>query len=300
MFKIEIDYSPAYELITSLYTYLQTTELKITEVGVAWHKSVKELIDPNFQTVLKDKKLEVLHRLSLLVWQCKEDRSAKGFIDWLEKLSPSEVYTYLVPWVEKLPKNMNEIHLLLIEILKNWNEQYFSKIDSVILDALKMDVDQKRGIVAEFNPTDFVENCTNGIRIESPKIEKILLIPQYHNSPHSIVDYYDGIVTCSYPVDIEDGDLFLKKNVSRQIRALSDRTRVQILKFLYTEARTFSDIQKLTGLVKSNVNYHLKLLRTAGLIRAHHNSQRVEKYSLREEALKEMNQGLFNYIEGVE
>lgn len=298
MYKVEIDYSPVYELITSLYTYLDSTGRQINELGNKWVKEVEKILDPKFVEELKDQKLEVLHRLNLLVWQCPQKDSVDHFLDWLEDLPSSDVYMLLVPWVQHIPKDMLEIHTYFISLLRKWNQQYFRHLRPEILETLKKDAQQKEKLVTLKDPVDLVETSTNGIKIVSSNVNKLILIPQYHHSPFSVTDYYDGLITCLYPVDVEDSIYSLPKKIGRKIKSLSDEKRIHILRCLHEQPYTFSEIKQFTGLSKSNTHYHLKLLRTAGFIRAHHNSERVEYYSLRVEAMTHMYDVLTSYIKG--
>lgn len=298
MYKVEIDYSPVYELITSLYTYLDSTGRQINELGNKWVKDVQKNLDPEFVEELKDQNLEVLHRLNLLVWQCPKKDTIDHFLAWLEELPSSEVYMLLVPWVQHIPRDMIEIHTYFVSLLRKWSQQYFRHLQPEILETLRRDAQQKEKLITKMDPVELVEMSTNGIQIVSPHVKKLLLIPQYHQSPFSVTDYYDGLITCLYPVDVNDSDSSLPKKIGRQLKSLSDDKRLQILRYLHAKPRTFSEIQQFTRLSKSNTHYHIKLLRTSGLIRAYHNSVRVESYSLREGTITHLHDVLTNYVKG--
>jgi DNA-binding transcriptional ArsR family regulator len=297
LYKIEIDYSPAYELITSLYTYLDSSNRQISELGTKWVKQVEKSINADFANELKDQKLEVLHRLSLLVWQCPHKETITGFLYWLEQLPSEKVYELLVPWVQQISKDMIQIQTYFVSLLRRWNEQYFCHLSEDILEMLQKDALKKTVLASQIDPVDLVEQCTNGMHIMAENVDTLLLVPQFHQSPFSVIDYFDGLITCLYPVDQE-----LKgeppKKLERQMKSLADERRLKILRYLQEKPRTFSEIQQFTGLAKGNVHYHIKLLRTAGFIRAHHNSKRVEKYSLRDESLVQLQDVLFRYVKG--
>lgn len=297
MYEIEIEFSPVYELITSLYTYLDPTGMKITDLSNTWVKEVNKTLEPWLIDELREKKLEVLHRLNLLVWRCPGDKSIRHFIDWLEQSSHHDIYAYLTPWVESIPMDSLQVHKQIVKLLKCWHNQYFSRFDENMIKLLEQDAEHKKSIVNHMDPISFVEYCTNGIRIEAADIQRVILVPQYHFSPFSITDFYNGVVTCLYPVEINTENL-ISRRLIRQAKSLADMKRVEILKFLQQGPKTFMEIHKFSGLVKSNLHYHLSLLRTSGLIRAHHTSQRVSGYSLREEELSRMHKGFASYIKG--
>ncbi|PLS15859.1 ArsR family transcriptional regulator [Bacillus sp. M6-12] len=298
MYEVEVDYAPAYEFITSLYFYINKDRLKIYELGTAWKKEIDQKLTPVFKEALKDKRMEVIHRLSLLVPKCPGDRTPETFISWFRGLSPSEMYDCMLPWVREIPKDMFVLHEHFAYLFNEWNEQYFQHIDPLILNLLKQDAKEKRELLINTAPADLVEQSTNGIRIESERVQKLLLVPQYHYAPSSVIDYYEGFITCLYPIENTSSSPFISKRAIHYFSSLSDENRVLILKSLYGSKRTFKELIEITGLAKSNLHYHLAMLRTAGLIRALHSSERVESYSLRLDTASEMQQKFLSYLKG--
>lgn len=300
MYKIEVDYAPAYEFITSLYYYVNKDRLKIYELGSDWKKEVDKKLQPAFKEALKDKRMEILHRFSLLIHKCPGERTPENFITWFEKLSTAEMYDCMRPWVDVIPMDMFDLHEHFVYLFNEWNEQYFKHIDTSILESLEKDANEKRELIKNMNSVDIVELSTNGIRIESENIQKLLLVPQYHYAPLSVIDYYKGFVTCLYPIELERNSLFISKKILHYFNSLSDENRILILKSLYTKPRTFKELSEITQLAKSNLHYHLGMLRCAGLIRAHHSSERVINFSLRLEPVSTMQERLLSYIKGNE
>ncbi|WP_232698696.1 ArsR/SmtB family transcription factor [Brevibacillus daliensis] len=298
MYTIKVDYSPVYEFLTSLYFYVNKDRLKIYELGSGWKKEVDKKLKPAFKEALQDKRMEVLHRFSLLVHKCPGERTPENFISWFKGMSPSEMYDCMRPWVEDIPTGMIELQEHFVYLFQEWNEQYFKQLAPSILEALEKDAADKRALLQKMNPVDLVERSTNGVRIESDQIQELLLIPQYHYSPSSVIDYYKGFVTCLYPIELDDHSHFISKRTLHSFTSLSDENRVLILKSLHVRVLTFTELLDITGLAKSNLHYHLGMLRSAGLIRAHHSSERVINYSLRMESLSTMHDRLLSYIKG--
>lgn len=298
MYKIEVDYAPAYELITSLYYYINKDRLKIYELGSDWKKDVDKRLDHVLKETLKNHRLEVLHRINLLVHKCPLERTPEGFIQWFKELSPVEMYNAMLPWVQTVPKNMVDLHEQFVYLFTEWNEQYFKHLPSSFLETLKRDAQEKQRLAETMNPVDLVEYCTNGIRIEAERVQKILLVPQYHYAPSSVIDYYEGYITCLYPVELEGESPYISQRTIHLFSSLSDQNRIYILKKLYEKPCSFKELVEFTQLTKSNLHYHLAMLRSAGLIRAHHSSERVESYSLRLGALSTLEDKLLSYIRG--
>ena len=282
-YTVEIDTAPAYELITSLYAYIYKTSWKNTDSLKQWSKTVQARLEPSFQQELEDERWEVLHRLSLLVHLCPGRRTPEEFIDWLSVLPTGEIYERLVPWVQKFDKDLGEVRDRAVYLLSKWNVQYFRHVPQANQTYLEQDAQQKRELAKRLLPHELIEQATNGLFLSAnPKIQRVILIPQYHYAPYTIADFYHGLMTCKYSVDLPAAENAPSPALTRVLRALSDEKRVAMLKYLQARPRTFSELVRFTGLVKSNVYYHLMTLRIAGLVRAHYSGgERVEAYSLR-------------------
>jgi len=57
------------------------------------------------------------------------------------------------------------------------------------------------------------------------------------------------------------------KRLSRHFKLLSEPNRLKILCSLGLECRPVSDVIKATGMSQTNVSFHLRILREAGLVR---------------------------------
>jgi DNA-binding transcriptional ArsR family regulator len=71
--------------------------------------------------------------------------------------------------------------------------------------------------------------------------------------------------------------------------AMSDVTRLSILEFLSQRERYVTELQKIVLVPQSTISYHLKVLREAGLVRAHREGRR-KYFGLRTDTLEWMSQ----------
>jgi ArsR family transcriptional regulator, arsenate/arsenite/antimonite-responsive transcriptional repressor len=76
-------------------------------------------------------------------------------------------------------------------------------------------------------------------------------------------------------------------HVGQWFHAISDHTRMTILEFLSQRERCVSELQKCLGAGQSDISYHLKVLREAGLVTARRES-RWRYYALRPDTLAHM------------
>jgi DNA-binding transcriptional ArsR family regulator len=284
-YSIRIEWSAAYECIISLYAYIYEKERKHLQLGVSWKEETKQQLPTAFAQELEDERWEVLHRLVLLVAQAPEKKSVADFLGWLEKLPPGEIYELLAPWVETIPLNLGEIRDHSVSLLARWNEHYFSRISPAIVTSLERSAEEMTELAGKMTAIELIDHASNGIWIEPmPDLQEVVLIPQYHCAPTSVLDFYRGLATCLYPVrDAGQTEPQPLLELLPLAQCLADEKRLHILRCLAEKKSTLGELQEQVSLAKSTVHHHVTALRRAGLIRAHYNgSTTIAAYSLRE------------------
>ncbi|WP_434749873.1 ArsR/SmtB family transcription factor [Paenibacillus amylolyticus] len=121
------------------------------------------------------------------------------------------------------------------------------------------------------------EDATQGRRIYPTfKLKKVILIPQYHARPFVTSTIFNEVIFTNYACDImptEPGRPDPK--LLRLTRALSDETRLVILRLLAGKQLSFSEIVREVKLSKSTIHYHLIFLRAAGLVLVHYDHKKI-------------------------
>jgi DNA-binding transcriptional ArsR family regulator len=209
----------------------------------------------------------------------------------------------LAPWVDSIPLNLGEIRDHSLSLLNRWNEHYFSKLEPSIMKRLEQNARQLAAQIGDKTPMDLVDQATNGIWIEPmADLQEVVLIPQYHCAPTSVLDFYRGLATCLYPV----GDAARERRepllaLLPQAQCLADEKRLLLLRLLAQKPRTLTELQQHIGLAKSTVHHHVTALRRAGLIRAHYvGTTTVSYYSLRDSFIERLPQLLRAFLESGE
>ncbi|WP_134687518.1 ArsR/SmtB family transcription factor [Brevibacillus migulae] len=268
-YSIKIEYSPAYELVLSFYHYIYHRHMKAPRLDGQWRALVEQRLPASFAQELQDERWEVLHRMVLLISQCPKKTTVEDFLHWLEKLPPGEIYERLAPWVETIPLNLGEIRDRSLYLLSEWNLHYFRSLDAEILLQLEGE-GQKWGKEALVRSSvDLIEEVTNGMRIEpSAQLDTIIVVPQYHCAPATILDFFRGVATCLFPVP-EVGSEHSMAGIKLVAQCLADDKRLEILQLLTQGPHSLIELHKKLGLAKSTVHHHITALRRAGMIRAH-------------------------------
>jgi DNA-binding transcriptional ArsR family regulator len=218
-------------------------------------------------------------------------------MDSLESLSTGELFDIASQFHMSVPSNLSSLRNQTLEVLREWNSQYFSQVNPIIIDELISEAEERRVLLDGTNDKVVYEDATQGMRIyPTSKLKKVILIPQYHARPFVTSTILDEVIFTNYACDImptEPGRPDPK--LLRLTRALSDETRLVILRQLAGKQLSFSEIVREVKLSKSTIHYHLIFLRAAGLVLVHYDHKNTE-YSLRLEALNKLPQQIDDYF----
>jgi DNA-binding transcriptional ArsR family regulator len=183
----------------------------------------------------------------------------------------ARVAPYVLEGRAPLPRDLSAVRDRYVRVLAAWDEQYFQLVDPAILRGLEADAASRQAHVGTMAPETLVEAATCGVHfVPQPGPELVLLVPQYHYHPWNVFQDYRGLRVIQYPADAlpaVPGEP--PPDLLRLTRALSDESRLRILRFLATGPRSFTDVVQFMGLAKSTVHHHMVVLRAAGLVRVH-------------------------------
>ena len=137
--SLDIDWAPAYELIVSLIVFTDAKNQKETDLGPAWVRRTRQKLPQVFHDQLarvaaqlsKDDKRDKPSKHHLhgdlyfhLIRDCPVERDAASFVDWLESLTPGELYERVAPhWPESmpLPRDLGALRDQHAPLLRLWN-----------------------------------------------------------------------------------------------------------------------------------------------------------------------------------
>jgi DNA-binding transcriptional ArsR family regulator len=298
-----VDWAPAYELLVSVKAYVSRPEQKILELGAGWARGVRQQLQPQLAADLASADaLADVHVPDLLIQQCPGDRDIAGYLHWLGALPVGELYERLAPYALEgrapLPRDLGAVRDRYVRLLVAWHEQYFRLVDPAILSGLAADAAAKHALVGTMAPEALVEAATCGVHfMPRPGPELVLLVPQYHFRPWNLFQDYRGLRRIQYPADAlpaVPGEP--PPGLLRLTRALSDESRLRILRFLAAGPRSFTEVVQFMGLAKSTVHHHMVVLRAAGLVRVHDCGD-MTTYSLRPSAVDELGDRLHAFLQ---
>jgi DNA-binding transcriptional ArsR family regulator len=245
--------------------------------------------------------------LTVLVLACPGQRDVPSFLDWFAQLTPGATYEALAPHVPEpgpqLPRDFVAWRDFVLDMLGVWQSAYFRHVDPDILDGLRREADALRSRINETDrPEHLLQQVTNGIVVEaSAELHRVTLVPQYHHRPYNHHTVLQGGPLILYPFDaIPSPPDLPPPSLIRLTHALSDDSRLRILRFLARGPCTLTEAARFAGLSQPTVHHHLTQLRAAGLVRVHFALSGPSRYSLRPHALEQLSTQLGAYLEVAE
>ncbi|GGH09281.1 winged helix-turn-helix domain-containing protein [Paenibacillus segetis] len=301
-YQVEVEFHPIHELMNSVHTFLCKKSYKKIELGPIWVKETESKLNTKLLARLEETELNNDWKMIyLLIHLCPNKESIESVLGWIEGLSVGEIYEAFSGYMKTIPSNINDYRKRIVELLSEWNHQYFSRCNPAIMDALQKHAEDKKSELARSltNTSEFVNTTTNGFNfVPVEDLEKVVLVPQYHFQPANIVYAYGKLTLCQYSARISLGaEHDISPYMYRTIRSLGEKSRLKILQSLHSERKTFTEIVRNVGISKGIVHDHIFNLRCSGLLHAYIEGENVTSYSLRLEGITTMNQEILDYLQ---
>lgn len=298
-FRVHFDHSPVYELILSFMIYSRRKWTRNLDIGNAWLKTVDETASPKFRTDSGKFGEDTFDYLFLLTYLSPDNKEIPKFLQWLEAQSPGQLYELLSSQTAgSLPSDLGETMEEAGRLLSLWNEMYFSRVDRQWLEIAGSDAAQRQASHSVSDPMKLIEAATGGVVPEADGLLDIVLAPVVHFRPLNTYALYKTLGIILYPVDPPEPGDNPPVQLMRVTRALSDESRIRILRYLAPAPRSFTEVVAHTKLSKGTIHHHMMALRAAGLIRTHINrgQQSHERFSIRPDGVSEFTALLRDYV----
>ena len=223
------------------------------------------------------------------------DAVANGDLETIEKLAAQEhTCDGLVALMKTEPVETQRQIIDTITAMEDVLEPAISDL----LPGLRRDADEKRALARTMEPTALVESATNGVTFKmQPQITGVLLIPSKIIRPWTVIMDHAGIAMFAYSVADEHllADPDAPPNYLVDLyKALGDERRLRILAMLSEGDAALMEIAERVDLAKSTAHHHLRILRSAGLVRVTVGDTKT--YSLRRSQLPEVGRMLDAYL----
>lgn len=336
--RIEVDPSPAYELLFELFALDNPEDSAQYAGGEEWLNQQRGRLPSDFLRDLADLRTsgEIWLVLLGLVYDTPAPKTVEAFLEHLRSLAPEQFRAHLLNnawftkersiapevieraasgdadayqqiceaadgcscgpgWANLLVKPADEAKATIIDMLERYAAKAFDPEVSKLLDR---DARAKRVLAASLSPAELVERATNGITFASEEgIDAVILVPSVVIRPFVVITDHTAGRIFGYSVSEE----FLTADEDAPpswlvdfYKALGDEKRLRILTILAQGDTTLAALVERLDLAKSTVHHHLRLLRTAGLVRVTIGEEHT--YSLRAQALPQAGPLLETYL----
>ncbi|RLQ94349.1 ArsR/SmtB family transcription factor [Falsibacillus albus] len=166
----------------------------------------------------------------------------------------------------------DELKPHLCEVMEDWHQHFIMPQEDTIDSILRTDAESKKKMLHSKQPEELVEWATGGIQYHAePSVHRCLLIPHYIYRPWNIEADLEGTKVFYYPIadeSIDSGDRYQPSSqLVNKYKALGDETRLRIVKMLADGPMTLKELTAELSLGKSTIHHHLKLLKSARIVR---------------------------------
>jgi DNA-binding transcriptional ArsR family regulator len=179
-----------------------------------------------------------------------------------------------------------------LEALRSYQDVFFAEEETRIRPALQAALQRAQELAKRLSLLDLLEELTQGVRLDAPPEGDILmLVPSYWCTPLVLMGMAskDRLLWLfgARPSDasLVPGEV-VPETLLRTLKALSDPTRLRILRDLSQESLTPAMIARRLRLRAPTVTHHLKILRLAGLVQLTLGDKELSRsYAARQEAV---------------
>ena len=187
--------------------------------------------------------------------------------------------------------------------LRAYHEAFFAEEEKRIRPALQTALERAQELAKQLSLLDLLEELTQGVRLDDlPEGEVMVLAPSYWCTPLVFMGMAskERLVWLfgARPADasLVPGEV-IPESLLRVLKAISDPTRLRILRDLSQETLAPSEISKRLRLRAPTVAHHLKTLRLAGLVQLTLGEEKTAKcYATRQEAVSAACESLKSFL----
>lgn len=120
----------------------------------------------------------------------------------VRRIVSGELYDIAGRFGQSVPANLAGLRDAAAEVIRVWNDSYFSSIDPAIMEGLRQEAEARAAMLDGTNDMAIYEAATEGMRLYPSKtLKQVIITPQYHARPLVISSQYDEFVFTSYSCD---------------------------------------------------------------------------------------------------
>lgn len=191
-----------------------------------------------------------------------------------------------------------------LQALKAYVDNFFQEEEARIAPAQAHGLENARALAERKDVLALLEELSAGVRMDwLSDVSTIVLAPSFWSSPFVFFDAIDDetqiVLFGARPKDIAlvPGEM-VPESLLNALKALSDPTRLRILRNLLEAPCTPSELAKLLRLRAPTVVHHLQNLRLAGLVLVTVSAKKERRYAVKMDGVEETLSSLRHFLSG--
>jgi DNA-binding transcriptional ArsR family regulator len=191
----------------------------------------------------------------------------------------------------------------ILSALQAYYEVFFAEEERRIQPILEEQLHRAQALAKKLDILDLLEELSQGVRLsEMPEVKELILAPTYWGAPFLYFGEIDeGRRIMLFGARPENASVVPGEIVPDQLlnalKAMSDPTRLRILRYLNTEALTPTQLARRLRLRAPTVIHHLHALRAAGLVSISLGAGKERAYRSRHEGVQATCDMLKDFLE---
>lgn len=194
----------------------------------------------------------------------------------------------------------------VLSALQAYFEVFFAEEERRIQPVLEKQLEHAQDLAQKLDLIDLLEELSQGVRLkEMPEVAELVLAPTYWGAPF----LYFGELGPNREImlfgarpenaSVVPGEI-VPDQLLNALKALSDPTRLRILRYLTTEPLTPTQLARRLRLRAPTVIHHLHSLRSAGLVTISLGEGKERAYQVRREGVQSTCTTLTEFLESTD
>ncbi|OPJ63095.1 transcriptional repressor SdpR [Clostridium oryzae] len=282
-FNIEFIYSPLFEMLCSIHVLVKP-EHHLERI--AWAEEISAKIPSKLYKTLNKFGMKTSHWCVVMdmcnIYDECDDFNIMAAINFLQDLNIKDFNKFFLKYAEDRIELFNkeektEMVLALKEYYLNYFERELRFMEPLLIRCLKRESEKcsKLGIVAyvdklhgriEVTKEAFLFHKYKLYQIPFSDVKRIVVRISSFINPHLLMDYGDDMVQFTANAHLSEGKDDVPMDLLKLMKALSDETRLKIIRRLHESRASTQSLAKDLKLTEACISKHLKILYDTELV----------------------------------
>lgn len=309
--NIEFIYSPLFEMLCSLHVLLKPDH-HLERLG--WAAEMKKSMSAKLYDSIIDLGKQTFEWCTIMdicnIYDECDDFNIMTAINFIEDLSFESFKEVFSKYETETVKLNPEMISAVISTMKEYYLTCFQKESRYVEPLLVRNLKKEAEYCRETGILPYVRRLHNRIEVTDDAflfhkyklytipfegVRRIIIRISSFIDPHLLMDYGDGMVQFTVRAHLDKYAETVPRDLVRIIKALSDETRLKILRAIYNSKATTQGLAQQLKLTEACISKHLKLLYDAELLYKERSGSYIYYY-LNSSIIDRIPLGIYEYI----